>query len=153
MTVWTPGSYLVREYERNVENLAARGPNGQALAFEKTRKNHWRVATAGAPQVVVTYRVYSREMSVRNNWVDEKFALMNGAQTFITLLEPRATRPHDVQIVLPAEWKISITGLPSAPDAAPHHYLAPDYDTLVDSPIVAGNPVYEFEGAARSTIS
>jgi len=29
---------------------------------------------------------------------------------------------------------------------APHHYRAPDYDALVDSPVVAGNPVvYEFE--------
>jgi predicted metalloprotease with PDZ domain len=146
MPVWTPGSYLVREYARNVENIAAHGPNGQALAVEKTRKNHWRITTGGAPQVVVTYRVYAREMSVRNDWVDEKFALMNGAQTFITLLEPHATRPHDVQIVPPADWKITITGLPAAPDGAPHHYLAPDYDTLVDSPIVAGNPaVYEFE--------
>jgi predicted metalloprotease with PDZ domain len=85
-------------------------------------------------------------MSVRNNWVDEKFALIVGAQTFMTLLEPHAIRPHEVQIVLPAEWKISITGLPAAADGAANHYLAPDYDTLVDSPIVAGNPaVYEFE--------
>jgi predicted metalloprotease with PDZ domain len=145
MPVWTPGSYLVREYARNVESVAARGPAGQPLAIDKTRKNHWRITTGGAPEVIVTYRVYSREMSVRNDWVDEKFALMNGAQTFMTLLEPHATRPHEVQIVLPAQWKISITGLPSAPDAAPNHYLAPDYDTLVDSPIVAGNPaVYEF---------
>jgi predicted metalloprotease with PDZ domain len=148
--VWTPGSYLVREYERNVENLAARGASGQALAFEKTRKNHWRITTGGAPQVTVTYSVYSREMSVRNNWVDEKFALMNGAQTFLTLLEPHATRPHEVRIALPANWKISITGLPSAPDHAADHYLAPDYDTLVDSPIVAGNPtVHEFEVSGK----
>ena len=34
----------------------------------------------------------------------------------------------------------SIPGLPAAPGGAPNHYLAPDYDTLVDSPIVAGNP-------------
>ena len=39
-----------------------------------------------------------------------------------------------------------MTGLPDAPDSQPHHYLAPDYDTLVDSPILAGNPaVYRFE--------
>jgi predicted metalloprotease with PDZ domain len=155
MPVWTPGSYLVREYARNVENVSARpagaqSGQGQTLAIEKTRKNHWRITTGGAPQVIVSYRVYSREMTVRNNWVDEKFALMNGAQTFMTLLEPHATRPHDVQIVLPSDWKTSISGLPAAPDHAPNHYLAPDYDTLVDSPIVAGNPtIYEFEVSGK----
>jgi len=95
MPVWTPGSYLVREYSRNVENVVAKSPAGQALEIDKSRKNHWRITTAGAPQVTLTYRVYSREMSVRNNWVDDKFALLNGAQTFITLLEPHATRPYD----------------------------------------------------------
>jgi len=55
-----------------------------------------------------------------------------------------------VQIVLPADWKISISGLASAPDGAANHYLAPDYDTLVDSPIVVGNPkVYEFEVSGK----
>jgi predicted metalloprotease with PDZ domain len=146
MPVWTPGSYLVREYSRNIENVAARGPGGQTLAIDKTRKNHWTISTGGAPNVILSYRVYSREMSVRNNWVDDKFALLNGAQTFITLLEPHATRPHEVQIVLPAPWKISISGLPAATDGTANHFVAPDYDTLVDSPIVAGNPaVYEFE--------
>ena len=71
MPVWTPGSYLVREYSRNVENVAAKGPAGQALEIDKSRKNHWRITTAGAPQVTLTYRVYSRELSVRNNWVDD----------------------------------------------------------------------------------
>jgi predicted metalloprotease with PDZ domain len=47
---------------------------------------------------------------------------------------------------LPAEWKASFTGLPKARDGGPHSYVAADFDTLVDSPIVAGSPaVYEFE--------
>ena len=64
MAVWTPGSYLVREYERQVENVsAAAGATG--LTVEKSRKNRWRIATGGAPEVTVRYRVYSREMTVR----------------------------------------------------------------------------------------
>ena len=43
MAVWTPGSYLVREYERHVENVLARGPTGQALTVSKAAKNRWRV--------------------------------------------------------------------------------------------------------------
>jgi predicted metalloprotease with PDZ domain len=144
MAVWTPGSYLVREYERNVEAVTATA-GGHALAVDKTVKNRWRVATGGAREVMLTYRVYSHEMTVRNNWVDADFAMMNGAQTFMTLADapgPAAAyqRPHDVSLELPPAWKTSVTGMPDAPDGAPHHYRAADFDTLVDCPIVAGNP-------------
>src|SRR5690242_14674167 len=75
MAVWTPGSYLVREYERNVENVTAAGADGRALSVMKSDKNRWRVTTGGAANVTVKYRVYAREMSVRTNWVDAGFAL------------------------------------------------------------------------------
>src|SRR5688500_10963455 len=51
MAVWTPGSYLVREYERHVEHVAAKGPDGAPLAVTKTQKNRWRVEAKGAPRV------------------------------------------------------------------------------------------------------
>jgi predicted metalloprotease with PDZ domain len=95
--------------------------------------------TSGAREVTVSYRVYSHEMTVRSNWVEADFAMLNGAPTYLTLVESGA-RPHDVRLELPAAWKTSVTGMPDAPGGAPHHYRAPDYDTLVDSPIVAGNP-------------
>lgn len=144
MAVWTPGSYLVREFARNVEGLSAKTPEGKPLAVEKVRKNRWKIRAEGAETVVLNYRVYCREMSVRTNWVDASFALLNGAPTFLTLADS-PPRPHDVRLELPAGWLKSLTGLPAAPDGAPHHYLAADYDALVDGPIVAGNPtVYEF---------
>jgi predicted metalloprotease with PDZ domain len=163
MAVWTPGSYLVREYARNVEDvkaMAGRTP----LTIDKTRKNRWRIETNGAAEVTLTYRVYAHEMSVRTNWVEADFALINGAPTFMTIASdvagpegpayawPRQPlrRPHDVTIDLPSAWHRSITGMPDAPDGKPNHYLAPDFDTLVDSPIVAGNPVvHEFAVAGK----
>jgi predicted metalloprotease with PDZ domain len=151
MAVWSPGSYLVREYERNVENVSAKAADGTKVAVEKTSKNVWRVgagaatasATAKAPSVTVTYRVYSREMGVRSNWVEAAFAMLNGAPTFITLAEANVARPHEVTIALPSGWKRVMTGLPEG--HAPGTFVAPDFDTLVDSPIVIGNPdVHEF---------
>src|SRR5665213_4139120 len=58
MPVWTPGSYLVREFARNVEDV--KGPG----AVVKTSKNRWRIDTGGGAEVRVTYKVYCREMSV-----------------------------------------------------------------------------------------
>ncbi|HVD91623.1 MAG TPA: PDZ domain-containing protein [Vicinamibacterales bacterium] len=150
MAVWTPGSYLIREYARNVEGVSA-SAGGRGLAIEKTLKNRWRVTTGGAREVTITYRVFSHEMTVRSNWVDTDVAMINGAPTFMTLApasdnsstaagppkDPPYNRPHDVRLELPHGWT-SITGMPDAPGGGPNHYLAPDFDTLVDSPIVAG---------------
>jgi len=144
MPVWTPGSYLVREYARHVEGISARSPEGKPLAVEKVRKNRWKVATSASPSVTVSYRVYCREMGVQTNWVDAGFALLNGAATYLTLADRKA-RPHEVTLILPPGWLRSITGLPDAPGGQAHRYLAPDFDTLVDCPIYAGTPaVYEF---------
>jgi len=145
MAVWTPGSYLIREFARHVEALSARTPTGLPLAVEKSRKNRWRVTTDGAPRVVVSYQVYGREMSVRANWVETDFAMLNGAPTFLTLADDDTARPHDVTLELPTGWSRSLTGLAPRTDGVPHTYRATDYDTLVDSPIVVGVPaVYEF---------
>jgi predicted metalloprotease with PDZ domain len=143
MAVWTPGSYLVREYARNVEEVTAAADGGRALTVDKFDKNRWRVATGGASSVEVRYRVYAREMSVRTNWVETDFAMLNGAPTFMTLADG-LSRPHEVVIQPAPGWQTSATGLAEMPGGS-HRYRAPDFDTLVDSPIVIGNPaVYEF---------
>ena len=143
MAVWTPGSYMVREYSRNVEGVSAATPEGRTLAVEKTDKNRWRVTTGGARAVTVKYRVYAREMSVRTNWVEAGFAMINGAPTYLTPVD-EVKRPYEVIIQPAAEWRVSTTALPELGGGA-HRYRAPDYDTLVDSPILVGNPaIHEF---------
>lgn len=148
MAVWTPGSYLVREYERHVESVTAKGPDGQTRAVQKTRKNRWRVSSGGAPTVTVTYRVYGREMTVRNNWIEAGFAMINGAPTFLTLVD-RSPRAHEVRVELPPAWKRAES--PLAPvSGTPNAFRAADFDDLVDSPMILGNPVVrEFEVAGK----
>ena len=145
MAVWTPGSYVVREFARYLEAVTARTSTGEPLAVEKSRKNCWRVSTGGADRIVVSYLVYGPEMSVRTNWIEADFAICNGAPTCLTLADDDTARPHDVTLELPTGWSRSLTGLAPKTDRGPHTQRAPDADTLVDSPIVAGTPtVYEF---------
>lgn len=144
MPVWTPGSYLIREYARHVENLRASTQDGEPLPVRKTRKNRWRVESRGLANVLVTYDVYGREMTVRNNWIERDWALLNGAPTFITLADAHHRR-HDVRINPPRAWRKVVTGLPTHKDSR-LHFKAVDYDTLVDSPLLIGNPeLHEFE--------
>ncbi|MCU0227741.1 MAG: PDZ domain-containing protein [Bryobacterales bacterium] len=145
MAVWTPGSYLVREYSRNIDAVQAFGPAGEPLVVSKTRKNRWKVRTNGAATVTLRYAIYAREMSVRTNFVDASFAMINGAATFLTPVG-QLDKAHTVHLELPGGWAQAHSGLDVLPQAAPVTFHAPDYDTLVDCPIVAGNPdVFEFE--------
>jgi predicted metalloprotease with PDZ domain len=138
MATWTPGSYLIREYERHVEAVTATAGT-RPLGVAKSTKNRWKITTGGAANVTLRYKLYGREMTVRNNWVEAGFAMLNGAPTFITLAE-RAARPHEVRIELPAAWKKVATALEPVSGSA-NTFRAADFDTIVDSPIIIGNPV------------
>lgn len=150
MATWTPGSYLIREYARHIEGLEASTADAkQQLSIEKRNKHVWEVETQGQAKVRVKYRLYCREMSVRTNWVDHEFAVLNGAPAFLTL-RGGEDRPHRVYLKLPPSWKRSICALELLPGDDPHAYQAQNFDELVDSPILAGNPtVFPFRAGGR----
>lgn len=154
MPVWSPGFYRVEDYASRVQGLSARAPDGETLAVTQPQKNRWRVETKGAANVIVSYRLLCNGRSVTTNWVSEDFLALNGAAAFITLAE-RARRPHEVRLELPTQWKRAMSGLDAAPDGRPNHFRAADYDTLVDSPIVAGDlsvRKFEVEGSKHQLV-
>ncbi len=79
MPVWTPGSYLIREFERHVQDFAAVDAAGKPLPWEKINKNSWRIVTGGSREWRATYRVYANELSVRTNEVNSEHAFWNNA--------------------------------------------------------------------------
>jgi predicted metalloprotease with PDZ domain len=137
MPVWTPGFYRVEDYAGRVQSIAAQTDAGMPLEVIKSAGNRWQVATNGAAVVRITYRLLCQGRSVTTNWVDERLGVINGGAAFITLAE-KTKRPHDILIELPPTWTATATGLEPAPGGRPHHYRAADFNTLADSPIVAG---------------
>jgi len=77
MPVWTPGSYLIREFERHVQDFTATDMSGRSLAWEKINKDSWRVVSAGAREWRATYRVYANELSVRTSELNSDHAFWN----------------------------------------------------------------------------
>ena len=149
MPIWSPGYYRVEDYAARVEELKARTLDAVALVTEKTQKNRWRIATGGAAVVLLSYRVFCAQRSVTTNWIGADYAVLNGAPTFMTLAENRR-RPHEVRFELPAGWAHAMTVLEPAPGGRANHFRAADYETLVDSPILAGRlAVREFEEAGK----
>jgi predicted metalloprotease with PDZ domain len=139
MPVWTPGSYLVREYARQIESISAHHAiTNMSLKLHKVDKNHWTVETAGAEEVTLRYVLYGREMGVRTNWIESDFAFLTGAATFITR-EDALDRPHIVRLDALPQWPQIATSLPAHDPRNPWTRVANNYDILVDSPIVLGD--------------
>ena len=148
MAIWSPGFYRIENYATRVRSISARTSRGTAVGIAPIRRNRWRVDTAGAPAVVVSYRLYCVERSVTTNWVSDELAILNGPATFMTLADS-GPRPHELRLELPAGWARAMTALERMSDS-PTHFRASEFDTLADSPIVAGRPVVQqFEVAGR----
>ena len=136
MAVWTPGSYLIREYAKNVEGFRASAANG-ALPAEKILKNTWRIRHSGISELHVFYRVYAFELSVRNAYVDASHAYLTPASV---LMYPAGHLdvPSTLIIKPLPGWKVISTALkPLGTDK--WTFSVPDFDTLADSPIEMGN--------------
>ncbi|MEC4803370.1 MAG: M61 family metallopeptidase [Jaaginema sp. PMC 1079.18] len=149
MPVWTPGSYLVREYAKQVQELKAVASNsGQSLTNRKVAKNHWQIDTASCENVTVTYRVFANELTVRTNHLDGTHGYFNGAALFF-FIPGYEQEPIEVAIALPdPHWQIT-TPLPTVAGEK-KVFVAPDFDTLVDSPFEIGiQETYDFEALGK----
>lgn len=147
MPVWTPGSYMVRDFSRNVVDFAAReSPSGRKLEWRKDTKSSWMVETGGAREVVVAYRVYAHEPTVDTSFLDDSHGMVNGASVFM-YVEGKQGLPIELSVKPFDQWKAVSTGLPLAETrgAGTRVYRARDFDVLVDSPIEFGNQdIYDF---------
>ncbi|HYJ80855.1 MAG TPA: hypothetical protein VEW03_14680, partial [Longimicrobiaceae bacterium] len=134
MPAWTPGSYLMREYPRNVVDFVAVDGARRPLPFTKTDKNTWRVEAPADGTLHVRVIVNADELTVRTSHVDASHASIVGASVF-PFLAGREREPLVLGVEAPAGWRVT-TAL--AEGEAPHTYHAADYDELADSPLELG---------------
>jgi predicted metalloprotease with PDZ domain len=131
MPVWTPGSYLVREYARHVQDFSAADASGNNLTWEKINKNTWQVDTKAAKQIVAKYRVYANELTVRTNELNDEHAFFNNA-ALLLFPKDQLKAASTVTVVPFGNWKVA-TGLPKV-EGQTNTFRAENYDVLYDSP-------------------
>ena len=145
MPVWTPGSYLVREFAKSVEGFTV-SANGKEIPFIKTRKNWWSINTKGLNNVTIKYKVYCFEISVRTAFVDISHAFLSTSGIFM-YPEGMLNQPSTIHIVPFGGWDKVSTSLDMV-NNDPFTIQAPNYDILFDSPIEVGNQdVFGFDAA------
>lgn len=154
--VWTPGSYLVREYARHLQDLHLIDERGQMLSWRKIDKSTWEVQPKPDPieatTIYVQYHLYAYELTVRTNHLDLTHGYLNGAATFF-YVPGRESEPWMVTLQLPdPSWRIATPLKRIAGEATDREqsFWAQTFDELVDSPIEAGiHRCQDFEAVGK----
>ena len=145
MPVWTPGSYLIREYSKHVESFSVEA-NGKVLVARKIRKNIWQIPTSKITAIKVKYRVYAFELSVRTSLIDVSHAFLSTSGMFM-YPAGMLDHPSTIHIVPYKGWTKVSTSLDMV-NGDPFTLHSPNYDILFDSPIEVGNQdVFDFDVA------
>ncbi|MBM9576099.1 M61 family metallopeptidase [Leptospira sp. 201903070] len=84
LPVWSPGSYMVRDYSRHIHKLEAfvSGKNGKVLEIDPIGLDSWKVVSGGE-SFRVRYVVYGFDYSVRSNYFTTEFCLLHPPALFL----------------------------------------------------------------------
>jgi predicted metalloprotease with PDZ domain len=151
MPAWIPGSYMVRDFARNVVRTWARADRG-VVAVSRVDKNSWGCEPCAGP-LTFGYEVYAYDLSVRAAYLDRYRGYFNGTSVFVRACG-HGGLSCQVELLPPESatvgpWRVATT-LPriDAPEFGFGLYHADDYDTLIDHPVELGEfQVLDFEAA------
>lgn len=142
LPAWIPGSYMIRDFARNILWLTASDQQGP-LAVEKIDKQSWQLAHRNQ-SVQIRYQLYAFDRSVRAAYLDDEVAVLNPACLCLSVAGYEQL-PHSLKVHAPtdadaADWRLA-TALPAADDTpwlGFGTYQAKHYQHLIDSPLLAG---------------
>ena len=143
LPAWLPGSYMIRDFAKNLIDIQAQDANQQPLALTQLDKQTWRVNNA-AGQIQLTYQVYAWDLSVRTAHLDTTHGFFNGSSVFLAAKGLEET-PHSVTIAAPAlselaDWKVATSMTRTAGEQfGLGEFSAPNYDDLIDHPVEMGD--------------
>lgn len=143
MPVWTPGSYLIREYPQHLQRLRARERDGLRLDAEKLDKATWEIRCGDASDFEVTYQVYAHDLGVRSKHLDDAHGFFNATAVY---LYPEGRKDLSVRVNIDpprSNWKVycplPTTEHHQAGPGTPGRYRAEDFDELFDAPVEMGD--------------
>ncbi len=145
LPAWIPGSYMIRDFARNIIELKARGGE-RPLAISQLDKSSWQLAACEGA-VDISYRVYAWDLSVRSAHLDTTHGFFNGTSVFLEVVG-QADQPCEVLILQPthkdcADWRLATTLPHKNPGVAMDDFSfglfqAEDYQELIDHPVEMG---------------
>lgn len=155
MPVWSPGSYLIREYPRHVQNMRAVDGEGAPLEIRQIDKATWRLDPGQANAATVLYEVFSHELAVRTNHLDATHGSLNGVATYL-YHEDLLDHPVEVTFDIPETWQV-YGGMKRVEGTTEDvlRYSVDDFDMLYDTPVELGDYTpwtFEVEGVPHDVV-
>jgi predicted metalloprotease with PDZ domain len=140
LPVWIPGSYLVREFTKNLQKLTAFQGKKQVEAIQAD-KCSWQIDCDASKPLIISYQVFAHDNSVRTAWLDDARGFFNGTSLCLRV-EGQEDARHTLVVkplAIKRNWQVA-TG------ATPHKinklgfgsYAFASYDELVDCPFELG---------------
>jgi predicted metalloprotease with PDZ domain len=143
---WLPGSYMIRDFSRNIIDLSARSTAGEVRITQQDKSN-WTVEgttdSLNTEAITIGYKVYAKDLSVRGAHLDHSHGYYNGSSVFLEVVG-QSDLPCEILITKPPvvqcqNWQVA-TSLPFKGKTRFEFGLfeAQDYDELIDHPVEMG---------------
>ncbi|MEJ2449291.1 MAG: PDZ domain-containing protein [Gammaproteobacteria bacterium] len=142
LPAWIPGSYMIRDFARNIVTLRARDENGQ-VDVRKLDKQTWQCAPCTGT-LEIEYQVYAFDLSVRSAHLDTTHGFFNGSSVFLAV-QGQEDQAVEIDIQLPpqdfaSQWRVATTlTCVDTQLFSPGKYSAANYEELIDHPVEMGN--------------
>ena len=144
MPAWIPGSYLIRDFSKQIESIEAYSVVGsrKKIALDRIDNDHWRLPPVNGPVEILT-TVYAFDSSVRAAYLDTERAFFN-ATSLCLAVKGQEHLPCSLAITAPEisfadHWTVQTTLRAVKTDSRGFgFYLAKNYDDLLDHPVALG---------------
>lgn len=142
LPAWIPGSYMIRDFAKNIVTMTAQNSVGQNINIQKHDKQTWQVDVVNSA-LTIKYQVYAFDLSVRGAYINDEIAFFNGTNMFLAVVG-QTDQPCGLTLQKPdhpdlSHWKVATT-MPTKMQES-HlfgEYGAKHYDELIDHPVLLG---------------
>ncbi len=134
---WIAGSYLIRDFAKNIISIAAKAKD-KKINIDKFDKNHWLIGPC-SEELLITYKVYAFDLSVRNAYLDDSRGFFNANSVFLKV-HNQEQKPCSVEVYLPdnkhidKKWNIASNLKLINANNCSKTYYAKNYYELLDNP-------------------
>ena len=144
MPAWIPGSYLIRDFSKQIEKIEAftAGSTKKKIALDRIDNDHWQLPPIeGGVEILTT--IYAFDNSVRAAYLDTERAFFN-ATSLCLIVKGQEDLPCSLAITAPEtaysdHWSVQTSLRVVKTDTRGFgFYLAQNYDDLIDHPVAMG---------------
>ena len=137
LPVWRPGRYELGSFAKNIQQWAAFDAAGNALAFQKTSKDTWKVATKDIATVHIKYNYFANELNAGSTFIDDTQLYVNPVNCCL-YIPNRINEPCTLDIIVPEDFQLAI-GNNKSKSTNGFNCSFTSFHDLADNPFIASN--------------